>query len=96
MQDSLYLSANAFITLFCIVSMLFRADMIPDNLLTPAELCRPPRDREEVGVSEKSHTIISIICRMRYGYNIDIIDYVTGIGNSSREQYIRAGQSVSH
>ena len=27
---------------------------------------------------------------------IDIIDYVTGIGNSSREQYIRAGQSVSH
>ena len=31
------------------------------------------------------------------GYHVyDIIDYVTGIGNSSREQYIRAGQSVSH
>ena len=30
------------------------------------------------------------------GQSIDNIDYVTGIGNSSREQYIRAGQSVSH
>jgi hypothetical protein len=40
-------------TLFCIVSMLFRADMIPDNLLTPAELCRPPREREEGGMSEE-------------------------------------------
>ena len=27
---------------------------------------------------------------------IDNIDYVTGIGNGSREQYICAGQSVSH
>ena len=26
---------------------------------------------------------------------IDIIDYVTGIGNSSREQYIQLGPSVS-
>ena len=39
-------------TLFCMVSILFRADMIPDNLLTPAELCRPPREREEDGMSE--------------------------------------------
>ena len=29
-------------------------------------------------------------------HSIDNIDYVTGIGNSSREQYICAGQSVSH
>ena len=29
----------------------------------------------------------------RVGYTIDIIDYVTGIGNSSREQYIRAGDN---
>ena len=33
------------------------------------------------------------ICRT---IDLDIIDYVTGIGNSSREQYTRAGQSVSH
>ena len=50
-------------TLFCIVSMLFSADMSPDNLLTPAtaaELCSPPtREREVVGVSENKAGISS-------------------------------------
>ena len=32
----------------------------------------------------------------RIGEDIAIIDYVTGIGNSSREQYIPLGPSVSH
>ena len=31
--DSLYLRANAFITLFCMVSTLFRADMSPERRL---------------------------------------------------------------
>ena len=63
MIDSLYFSANAFITLFCIVSMLLRADISPDSLLTPAtvaELCNPPtRERDEVGVSETVNIYIT-------------------------------------
>lgn len=56
-RDLLYLRAKAFMTLFCMVSMLLRADISPDNLLTPdivAELCRPPtREIDELGASVK-------------------------------------------
>ena len=37
-----------------------------------------------------------VVKNLHICYSIDNIDYVTGIGNSSREQYIHAGQSVSH
>ena len=33
LEDSLYLRANAFMTLFCMVSTLFRADMSPERRL---------------------------------------------------------------
>jgi hypothetical protein len=36
--------------------------------------------------------LLSIHC----GIHVDNVDYVTGIGNISREQYIQLGQSVSH
>ena len=43
------------------------------------------------------HTQLSVdLCNADFSIIIDNIDYVTGIGNSSREQYIRAGQSVTH
>ena len=34
---------------------------------------------------------IATYCEPGFSLSIDIIDYVTGIGNRSREQYNRAG-----
>lgn len=62
--DLLYFKAKAFMTLFCMVSMLLSADISPDNLLTPdivAELCKPlTREMDEAGVSVQI-SIISLI-----------------------------------
>ena len=52
----------------------------------------PTPTRVGVGSGNETRSALDI----HVGKGIDIIDYETGIGNSSREQYIRAGQSVSH
>ena len=79
-------------------SMLLSKKRCPTMKPTPLYLCGSELEEVEVfkylGVLVRNNLSwtdhISELC------TIDIIDYVTGIGNSSREQYIRAGQSVSH
>ena len=46
---------------------------------------------DDISLHTNKHTWVHGFLVVLISVGIDIIDYVTGIGNSSREQYIRAG-----